>query len=222
MYDDDTSTADTNALSAATANLYRLILSHLEDVAELSGETSILLGRLQHYISQLESSTLSEQTLKIYSSSERVGLFVEESDRYLEEVLADHEDLGAEQVLGDDRYQRDLTSLGEKVDRLRDSVFVEIPTSNADDESGVNTTTALSSIRKSLHREGCDSIVVTGLHKLSITERLKHRKRRIKWLRTGSGRRYLRAQEIRHRMKKRKDPKRVRLGRKVAQLYSND
>lgn len=57
MYDDDTSTADTNALSAATANLYRLILSHLEDVAELSGETSILLGRLQHYISRNRSAS---------------------------------------------------------------------------------------------------------------------------------------------------------------------
>ena len=222
MYEDDTSTADTAALSAATANLYRLILSHLEDVAELSGETSILLGRLQHYISQLESSTLSEQTLKIYSSSERVGLFIEETDRYLEEILADHELLDAEQVLGDDRYQRDLSALGEKVDRLRDSVFGEISTPNTDDLAGENTTTVLSSIRKSLHREGCDSIVVSALHKLSITERLKHRKRRVKWLRTGSGRRYLRAQEIRHRMKKRKDPKRVRLGRKVAQLYSND
>jgi hypothetical protein len=168
MYDDDTSTADTNALSAATANLYRLILSHLEDVAELSGETSILLGRLQHYISQLESSTLSEQTLKIYSSSERVGLFIEETDRYLEEILADNELLDAEQVLGDDRYQRDLSALGEKVDRLRDSVFGEISTPNTDDLAGENTTTVLSSIRKSLHREGCDSIVVSALHKLSM------------------------------------------------------
>ena len=194
-------------------NFFSSILTHVRDVAEKTDVKTHLADKLKEAIRRL-SSLKDPKFVAQETDPEKLEAVVDEYDDLLEDAKATLVDDGEDDDLEEDELNDQLVGFGERIDRLWSKVF---PKAHA----VTGGTMALASLKRSLDNEGADSLLVTAFQKRPITERLRTRKKRIKWLRTSGGRAYLRKRAMRIRLHKRKDPKRSRLQRKIATVYKH-
>jgi hypothetical protein len=194
-------------------NFFSSILTHVRDVSEKAEVKTHLANKLKEAIRRL--STLRDpKSVAQETDPEKLEAIVDEYDDLLEDAKATLVDNGEDDNLEEDELNDQLVGFGERIDRLRSKIFPKAHTV-------AGSTMALTSLKRSFDDEGADSLVVTAFQKRPITERLRTRKKRIKWLRTSGGRAYLRKRAMRIRLHKRKDPKRSRLMRKVSTVYKH-
>jgi hypothetical protein len=194
-------------------NFFSSILTHVRDVTEKADVKSHLADKLKEAIRRL-SSLKDPKSVAQETDPEKLEEVVDEYDDLLEDVKATLVDDGEDDDLEEDELNDQLVGFGERIDRLWSKVFPK-----ASPVTG--STMALASLTRTLAEAGADFEIVTSFQKRPITERLRTRKKRIKWLRTSGGRAYLRKRAMRIRLHKRKDPKRSRLQRKIATVYKH-
>jgi hypothetical protein len=73
-----------------------------------------------------------------------------------------------------------------------------------------------------LRDSGLDRCAVVGAAKRPLADRVRDRRKRRKWLRTPDGQAYLRTKARRRRRPHHIDPRRAKIARKSARLYSDE
>lgn len=214
----------TNSVKALAKNvvlLFTLMANRVKKIEDKTHLRTNLAAGLLGAVKRIENTDDLDDILNL-SADERIETYTNHFDKFLEDAKAEHEELSHTDIFGGDNFDDQLVDIGEKIESLRKKVITEHGR-NHDYDFTPNfgrpkATAALAAVQGSLEKSGFETLVV-GFQKKSIGERMRARKQRIKWLRTSEGRSYLRKQKLRKKMHKRKDPKRSKLLRKVAQVY---
>lgn len=200
---------DAKQLIKLSTTLLSKLLDHLKKASAKSHEHTSLVARLQSTIEDIKEASDTAEVLAL-TDTKRLTAYIDQFDSYLESIDDDEDG----ETFGSDEFNDELVELGDKIDKLHARIEQEA-------HSPVAATQALATLQKGLEGLGFETLFVSAFQKKPIGLRLKMRKKRKLWLRTGAGRQYRRKQMIRRKLHKRKDPKRTRLERKVHQVYKN-
>lgn len=204
------------------AYLYTAIADRTKKVEQATKFRTNLTENLQFQIKKLNEAK-DLDTILAATADERIEFYVDHFDRYLEDAESGH-DHPHDEIFGDEAFDDHLIEIGEGIERLRKSVLIEHSRNRDYDHTPnfgrVKSSMALAAVDTAMKSEGFETLIV-GFQRKSITERLRARKLHRKWLKTGAGRTYKRKQIMRKKMHKRRDPKRVKLMHKVAQVYKH-
>ena len=205
-------------LADTAVELLTSIRDHLEDLFVRSDLSDVkLIATLNAKINLLSRTSGRYQTLFLTEPG-RIEPFVDQYDVTLAVIDDDQPDWSEEEIYGTKEFREHLVELGEHLDYMR-ALVLDLPPDESHYREFRSTDTVLASIQQSALRYGFT--VVTGFEKRSLAERMRRRKHHIRWLRTPAGRAYIHKKVLRLKRHLRKDPKRVKIGKKVATVYKH-
>jgi hypothetical protein len=201
-----------------TVELFTMMKKQAEQATTLAKIRSNLPASLEASIKKLEKATEVDDILTV-TSDERVSWLCDHFDDLLEDAASDVGENLHDRIMGDDRFAEKLEKLGENIDSLRTKLVKEYGRNEEfDHTSNFSYASALDYLDAALVAASYDTVIV-GFRLKSISERMQARKKRARWLKTSSGRAYLRKRALRRKLHKRVDPKRSRLMKQVAKRY---
>jgi hypothetical protein len=205
-------------LADTAVELLSSIRNHLEDLFVRSDLNDIKLIATLNAKINLLSRTSGRNQILFLTEPDRIEPYVDQYDVTLMVIDDDNPDWSEEEIYGTRDFREHLVELGEHLDYMR-TLVLDLPPDESHYRQFRSTDTVLASIQRNALRYGFT--VVMGFEKRSLAERLRQRKHHIRWLRTPAGRAYIHKKALRLKRHLRKDPKRVKIGRKVSTVYKH-